>query len=389
MKILGFTSIRSDYDLLYPLYELLNKDKEIDFKLIVSGAHLSKRFGYTKQYIEKDGFPILLEIENLIDSDTYKSRIKTASILLQNIVDVVDSFRPDAIVYAGDREDVIMYALVGMYLNIPTIHFYGGDHEKDGHNDTYIRHATSKLSSLHFVALEEHKKRLISLGENPDRIFVIGSPSLDRIKKFNLKSNHDLIQLLGINEKFLEKFALVIYHPISGECADKTFKNILIALKNKGFKAFVSYPNTDPNNKKIINVINQYKSDSNFFFFTNLDRDIFLSLFKKSCFLIGNSSAGIYEAATLKKAVINVGKRQKNRKHSGNVVFCNTSLEDIEKAIERVTSKNFREKMINIQNIYEVENSAKIAYQLIKSIDFSKYIPKIEDPLELYMKDKK
>jgi UDP-N-acetylglucosamine 2-epimerase (non-hydrolysing)/GDP/UDP-N,N'-diacetylbacillosamine 2-epimerase (hydrolysing) len=378
MKILALTSIRSDYDLLSSLYKLLDKDKNIDFRLLVSGAHLSKEFGYTKKHIEDDGFKILLEIETLINSDSKSSRLKTASIFLQNSIDIVSQFNPDIILYAGDREDVIIGALLGTYLTIPTIHFYGGDHEKDGHQDTYIRHSTSKLSSLHFVSMQSHKKRLISMGEDPKTIHNIGSISLDKFNDF---------RYINIQKSFkrddLKEFALVIYHPLEGENAEKTFNNILSSLLKKNIMAIVSYPNTDPGYLEIHNIIDKYKDNKNFIFYKNLERDLFLSIFSDCKFIIGNSSAGIYEASSVKKSAVNVGQRQIGRECSSNVVFCGTKKKNISDTIENIITSKFQNKLLNIENIYGNGDSANKAYRLIKTLEASKYIPKIYDPLEL------
>ena len=383
MRILGFTSSRADYDLLSPLYKLLNDDDTIEFKLIVSGTHLSHEYGYSKNEIIKDNFDVLIEIENLLIYDNKKSKLKTASILLNSIIDVVDMFKPDLLLYAGDREDVIMYGLLSVFLEVPSIHFYGGDHEMGGHEDTIIRHATSKLSTFHFVSCEEHKQRLIKLGENVNRIYNIGALSLDKFfnythikkqelyKKFNLISNKD--------------FALVIYHPSpnkeENEKGDLVLTNIIENIKSKNLLVFVSAPNSDEGNKKLFKIIEMYNNDNDVIFFKNLKRDEFLSLFKECKFLIGNSSAGIYEAATIKKGVINVGERQKNRLCSENVIFCDVEYNSISKAIDIVLSKEFQYKLKNIKNIYGYGNSAYKAYKLIKSINFKKMIIKSEDPL--------
>jgi len=376
MKILAFTSIRSDYDLLSPLYKLLHKDTGIDLKLLVSGAHLSKEFGYTKKYIEQDGYDILCEIETLIASSSIKARIKTASILLQNAIDVVSNYQPDLILYAGDREDVMMAALIGIYLNIPTIHFYGGDHETDGHQDTYIRHAVSKLSSVHFVSTHQHKKRLEALGEDTKNIYNIGSISLDKFKDFK---NQDFRTFFKRND--IEKFAVLIYHPVDGEDVKKTFLNILKVLKEKEIFTFVSYPNTDPNYEIIVDIIQSFKGDSNFIFYKNLQRDMFLSIFSQASFIIGNSSAGIYESATLKIPTINVGLRQKDREASKNVVFCKAKRKNIDKAIKKVLSQKFQKKLQRVKNIYGNGKSAQKAYRLIMTHNFRKKIPKTYDPL--------
>lgn len=378
MKVLAFSSIRADYDLLSPLYKRLNEDPSIDFKILVTGAHLSKSFGYTKQHIKDDGLEILMEIETLIDSDSERSRLKSTSILLQNSIDVVHNFAPDVMIYAGDREDVIIYALLGTYLNIPTIHFYGGDHEEDAHQDTYIRHATSKLSTYHFVAMDEHAQRLKSLGEPKNRIFNIGSVSLDKFFNF---TPLDIYKYFGLKKD--TNFALVIFHPLQNENSENVFHNILKTLKKMNIHSFVSYPNSDPGYESINQVIKKYENDQNFIFYKNLPRDLFLSLFKESSFLIGNSSAGIYEAATIKKAVINVGLRQHNRTSSHNVLFCKTTKNAIEEAIHHIQSETFQKKLLSVVNPYGDGQSSKRAYELIKTLDFQSQLLKIEDPLKV------
>ena len=288
-KIIGITSIRSDYDLMSGLYKRLMDDKEIELRLLVSGAHLSKTYGYSVELIEKDGLPILAKLETLIDSDSMQSRLKTASLLLQNSIDIVAQYNPDLIMYVGDREDVLIGAMLGAYLEIPTAHFSGGDHVKDGHVDNPVRHATSKLSTIHFVSLEEHKNRLLRMGEPAERIYRIGNMALDAFNSHLPISNNNIRSRFGIDNDF-DEYALVIFHPVSSEKekANIYFSNILKCLKELNINAFVSYPNTDPYNKSIIEVIEKNKADNNYVFYKNLDRDLFLSIYKNCQFIIGN-----------------------------------------------------------------------------------------------------
>ena len=383
-KILAFTSIRSDYDLMSPLYRLLHEDKDIDFKIIVSGAHLSHSFGYSVEQIRKDGFNILLEIETLLSSDTGLSRVKSASLLLQNSLETIARFNPDLMIFAGDREDVLMYAMIGGYLNIATIHVFSGDHTEDGYIDNPIRHATSKLSSAHFVTLKEHKKRLVRMGENPKRVFEIGNISLDKFISYKPMLKSEIQEYFNIDKKF-EDFALMIFHPVTEEIekVDEYFENILINLEQRNINTFVSYPNVDPGNQKLLKVIDKYKENKNFIFYKNLDRDIFMSIYKHSKFIIGNSSSGICEAASLKIPAINVGLRQTGRYADKNVIFCGTSFEEISKSLDKALSKDFLEKLNDLQNSYGDGNSAKKAYEIIKSIDFKSMIAKVEDPLKV------
>jgi UDP-hydrolysing UDP-N-acetyl-D-glucosamine 2-epimerase len=383
-KILAITTIRSDYDLMSGLYRLLDGDAEIEFKLLVAGAHLSATYGNTVDLIKKDGFEILAEIESLIDSDSQKARLKTASIMLQNAVDVVASWAPDLILYAGDREDVLVGGMLGTYLNISTIHFFGGDHEKDGHADTVARHATSKLSTFHVVSIDQHKQRLLKMGESADRIFVAGSIALDKFVQHRSGTYEEARRLLP-EGKSLDGYAMVIYHPVDQEKADAgvCFENILLALKKSGIPAILSYPNSDPGNHLIIEKIAQYENDPAFWFYKNLDRETFLSLYKQARFLIGNSSSGILEAASIPLGVINVGLRQRGRYCGDNVLFCENVKEDIEKSIEQMLSNVFQGNIATMKNPYGDGNSCKKVYELIKTTDFSKLLKKTEDPLEM------
>ncbi len=383
-KILGLTSIRSEYDLMSGLYRRLHADENVDLKLLVSGAHLSKTYGRSVSLIEQDGFDILHTIETLIDSDFPGARLKSASLFLQNSIDIVARYNPDLIIYAGDREDVIMGALLGGFLNIPTAHFYGGDHVQDCHIDNPVRHATSKLSSIHMVCIEEHRERLIRMGENPERIFTIGSIALDRFRTHQPMTEEELLQNFDLPASF-RGFVTLIFHPVSKETAYShlIFKNILETLKHFSIPAFVSAPNTDPGNHEILRTIEQYRSDSNFYFYRNLDRDTFLSIYKRSRFLIGNSSSGIYEAASVPMPVVNVGLRQVGRRANENVIFCGTEPEDIARAVSQATSDSFLGRVRMIRNLYGDGQSTQRAHEILVSTDFRRWLYKDEDPLKL------
>jgi len=384
IKIIAFTAIRSEYDLLSPLYSLLSKDQGINFKLIVSGAHLSKEYGYTYSDIKKDKIPVLTTIKTLSSNVNHKSRIKSASKLLENGIDVVSKFKPDLIIYAGDREEVIIASLIGGYLEIPTMHFYGGDHVSDSHIDNPVRHATSKLSTFHMVSCEEHLKRLNKMGELKERIYNIGSIALDKFKNEKTLSNEKLKLFFNIDKGF-ERFAILIFHPIPKERGKSAliFENILNCLINNQINAFVSYPNIDPGNTEIINVINKYKNSKYFLFYKNQPRKIFLSIYKNSCFMIGNSSSGILESASIPIPAINVGYRQTGRKSNLNVIFCDDSILEINKAIKKSLSTSFQNNLKRIKNIYGEGDSSEKALKLIKKINFKSLLFKDEDILNL------
>jgi UDP-hydrolysing UDP-N-acetyl-D-glucosamine 2-epimerase len=366
------------------LYKLLDKDPNIDFKLLVAGAHLSYSYGHSIDLIRQDGFSIVATIENLIDGDSRSSRLKTASILLQNAIDIVANWAPNVIIYAGDREDVLIGAMIGVYLAIPTIHFFGGDHEKDGHSDTAVRHATSKLSTAHFVSMNEHRRRLLAIGESPDRIFVVGNLALDKFLVPCPMNQKDLLSHLP-KEKELDDYALLIYHPVDAEkeAAGIYFQNIIEVLLDMNIPASISFPNTDPGNHSIVEVIRQYENNPKLWFYRNLERDLFLSLYKNARFLIGNSSSGIMEAASIPLGVVNVGLRQRGRFAGNNVLFCESDRMSIRHAVNKILTPSMQQLIKTTKNPYGDGHSCHRAYELLKTTDFESIREKTEDPLDL------
>jgi len=232
------------------------------------------------------------------------------------------------------------------------------------------------------VSTEEHKRRLISMGEQEKRIFVIGSIALDKFRDHHMDRNINWKASLGIKQGF-SSFALVIFHSMVGEerQAPKYFQNILTVLKAKNIKAFVSYPNTDPGNKKLIAIIEKHKNNKHFFFYKNLSRQVFLNIYKQSLFIIGNSSSGILEAASIPIPAVNVGLRQISRKSGRNVLFCSGNSTQINKAITKVMQPAFRRRVKRIRNFYGDGKSSGRAYAIIKKYDFKKFVLKTEDPL--------
>ena len=381
-RILGITGIRSDYDLMSGLYRRLAADRSLDFKLLVGGAHLSKTYGFSVELIREDGIPILGAIESLIDADSTSARLKSASIMLQSAVDIVAGWKPELILYAGDREDVWIGALLGNYLEIPTVHFYGGDHTKSWHIDNPVRHAVSKLSTFHVVATEEHRARLLAMGEPDARIRVLGSLALDN---FSDPASLELPGNLNGLPRPIGEYALMLFHPdpSEGAIAGDICRNILRELKAAGLGASVGYPNTDPANRAIIDAFEEFKNEPRFYLYRNLRRSEFISLYKHAQFIIGNSSSGILEAASVPIPAVNVGLRQRGRHAGINVLFVDSDASSIRQGIKMAMDPEFRKSIMGMINPYGDGKSCARAYQLIIETDFSSMLHKIEDPIDL------
>lgn len=382
MKILALTSIRSEYDLLSPLLFKLQADIGVELKLLVGGAHNAPTFGNTYKDIEKDGFDILCRIESLLDADSPSARLKSASILLMSMIDAVRSYEPDLLIYAGDREEVLIGGMLGGYLGIPTVHFFGGDHAADGHIDNPVRHATSKLSTCHMVSTNQHHDRLKAIGEPESRIFTIGSIALDKFIQFEAIENITQI----VSGRVIEKpAALFIYHPIQKEIGREALiiTDAIGALIQAGYHVFVGLPNSDPGNSAVRDAIQAAsKGQTHCTLYGNLPRDQFISLFKSCSIIVGNSSAGILEAASLPIPCINIGARQRGRFCAENVIFVDATSESIKAGVQRASSLAFTKTLEDMINPYGDGYSVDRAYNLIKTIDFKALLAKKEDPLD-------
>ncbi len=380
MKILSITGNRADYDLMSYLYKYFNEDEDIDFKLIVTGAHLTLGYENSVEDIIRDGNTVVARIEDILNSDTNSSRAKSASILFASLVDVISNEEPDVMIASGDREEVICAAVACGYMDVPFLHFFGGDYAVSGHVDNMVRHAASKMATAHFVATDEHVKRLIALGEEESRIFKTGSVALDKFSEEPWMTKEALIDKLGI--KSFDSYALLIYHPpaeIKGRNTE--IEAIMRTLKEKGINTVVSYPNTDFNSSEIISVYEKYSKDDSFFFYKNLDRNTFINLYRHADFQIGNSSSGVAEAASIPIPVINIGTRQKDRGNTDNVIFIEHADGSLGDMIDRALSDQFRDSIKNVTNIYGDGKSSKRAYEIIRDTDFSSMLRKLYDPI--------
>lgn len=369
------------------LFRLLENDSAVELKLLVSGAHLSPAHGMTVSDIRHDGFAILGEIETLVSADTPSSRLKTAAGLLYGSIDMVRGFAPDVIVYAGDREDVLVGAMLGGFLGIPTAHFFGGDHAADGHIDNPVRHATSKLSTAHFVSLTEHRDRLLSLGEPAQRIHVIGSVALDKFHDEPAVALPAVLEAMGAGAHALtHPLALLIFHPISEErdSAGEYIRAAALALLDQGYHVCLGAPNTDPGNFALVQVLQELALDERVTFYRNLSRGLFINLFRHCQLIAGNSSAGLLEAASLKIPAINIGKRQRGRLCAENVIFTDGSAAEFSAALKLVRSNSFMARLQVLRNPYGDGASSAHAAKLLKSIDFAPLLKKPEDPLHAH-----
>jgi UDP-hydrolysing UDP-N-acetyl-D-glucosamine 2-epimerase len=336
--IVVVTSGRCDYGLLYPVMSAIREEPSFILKTLVTGMHLSPEYGSTYRVIEKDGFTIDAKVEMLISADTRVATTKSMGLGLIGYADALENLKPDLIIILGDRFELFAVAQAALIAMIPIAHLVGGD-VTEGAFDEAIRHGITKMSHLHFVTNSKSASRVRQMGENPNYIFNVGSPGIDRIhqaKKASLLLTRErLIEKFGVN--FLSKNLLITYNPTTLERnSELELKELLMALEKLGNDVGLIFtrPNADPDGRGFSEQLDSFvKEHNNAKVFTSLGEINYYSMIEQVDAVVGNSSSGLYEVPSFKKPTVNIGDRQKGRTSAESVINCKVNSEDIGKAI--------------------------------------------------------
>ena len=368
-NICVITGSRSEYGLLKPLLKKISDSNDHELTLVATGMHLSEKFGYTLKEIIEDGFKIDYKVDTLINFDSPASIIESTGIGIIKFGKLFESYRPDLIIILGDRFEIFSVAYAGHISKIPIAHIHGGEKTVGAFDDS-LRHAITKMSKLHFVSTMEYAKRVIQLGENPDKVFYVGALCLDAIKSTELMNKNDLEKEL--NFKFGKKNILVTYHPetLSSSSSKDEFSTILAALElQTKINLIFTSPNADTDGRIIIDMINDFvkKNFNRSMFIPSMGSKKYYSTLQFIDGVLGNSSSGIIEAPNFKIGTINIGDRQKGRVQANSTINCKYSITSIGKAIEKLYNKNFKEILKKIKNPYELDGASSKILEIIKN----------------------
>lgn len=370
-KIAILTTSRSDYSLISPLLLELRKTKKLIFKLIVCGSHLSQKHGLTINEIYKDKNKIDFKFNSFLKNN--ENIDKSIELMIKGFNKALAKLKPNLIFLPGDRYEILAAAYSAYLHKIPIIHYAGGQ-ITEGAWDDAIRHSITKLSSLHYVSTKNCRKILIQMGENPHKVFVTGSLGIDNTKNLKLYFLDEIENMISF--KLKSSFALVTFHQetLSNVKKMNQIKALINALKYfKNISYIFTAPNIDENSNLIINEIKKFiKQNKNSVFIPSLGKKLFLSILKKSKFMIGNSSSGIIEAPNFKVPTINIGDRQKGRILSKSIINCKNNKQDIIKSIKKAISSNFKKKIRNVKSPYGNGHAAKNIVTLLNKININK-----------------
>jgi GDP/UDP-N,N'-diacetylbacillosamine 2-epimerase (hydrolysing) len=378
MKICVITGTRAEYGLLYWLLLTIKNSDEFELQIIATGMHLSPEFGLTYQVIEKDGFTINKRIETLLSSDTSIGVAKSMGLTTISFSEAFDELKPDLIIVLGDRFEIFSAVSAAMISRIPIAHCHGGE-ATEGLVDESIRHSISKMSHLHFTATEEYRRRVIQLGEQPERVFNVGALGIENINKLKLLSKEEFEE--SIKFKLSQKSILITFHPVTLELqsAEKQFSQLLNAIDDlDGYSIIFTKPNADTEGRVIISMIDEYvrKNQEKSISFVSLGQLRYLSALKHVDIVIGNSSSGLIEVPHFKKPTINIGDRQRGRLKAYSVIDCDPIKKDIINAVEKSQSDHFKAKLKYSTNPYGDGNASEKIFKIIQKIELKGILKK-------------
>ncbi|MBI5789054.1 MAG: UDP-N-acetylglucosamine 2-epimerase (hydrolyzing) [Candidatus Schekmanbacteria bacterium] len=377
-KICVITGSRAEYGLLKPLLAEIKKEADLQLQLIATGMHLSPEFGLTYQEIIKDGFNIDAKVEMLLSSDTPTGISKSMGLGLISFAEVYERLAPHIIVTLGDRFEIFSAVAASLISRIPVAHIHGGE-ITEGAFDDALRHSITKMSHLHFTATEDYRKRVIQLGEQPDRVFNVGALGLDNIKNLKLLDKSELENELKF--KFNQHNLLCTYHPVTLEnnTSGGQFQNLLDILDNLADTNLIfTKANADTFGRIINKLIDDYVASHSLcsIAVASMGQLKYLSAMQFADAIVGNSSSGIIEAPSFKIGTINIGNRQRGRIKAASIIDCEPEKDSIKEAFNKLYSPDFQKILEKTENPHGDGNSAGKIISVLKQYDVSRILMK-------------
>ncbi len=333
-RIAIVTATRAEYGLLTPLIRAVDSDRELELDLIVTGTHLSEKHGNTISFIQDDGFLIAHKIPLLEEGNTPYDISLTMANAVKGFAECFRKDRPDALVILGDRTEMLGVGCAAMNEQIPILHIHGGE-VTEGAVDDCVRHALTKMSCLHFTAAERYRSRVIQLGEDPCRVFNVGSLGTENILHAPLMKEDEVRKSAGIPAGM--PYAVVTFHPVTleREAAREQTKELCQAMCDRQDLFFLmTMANADAGGDTVNRILAEFaEKHGNARLTANLGMVRYLSAVKYAQFVLGNSSSGILEAPVLGTPAVNIGERQRGRLLAESVICCEPGAEEIKAAI--------------------------------------------------------
>ena len=364
-KVCYITGTRADFGLMKNVLQGIDHSPELELSIITTGMHLLKEYGETWKEIESSGLPVSDKVAVDLSGGEGAEMAVALGQQIIGFTGALQGIKPDLVLLLGDRGEMLAGAVAALHLNIPVAHIHGG--ELSGTVDEPVRHAISKLSHFHFTSTAAARDRLIRMGEQEANVFVTGAPGLDEIREAELHNRSDLFSEYGLDPAKVT--ALVLFHPVVQQAgqSEAQSREVFPAVLQSVEQALIIMPNADAGGAAIRAVIEQLDCAGSHVSVTHLPRSDYLSFLAESAVLVGNSSSGIIEAASLGTRVINIGDRQRCRERNSNVVDVPPEAEKIRSAI----SKALHDGPYTGSNVYGDGQSSSRIVEYLETISLN------------------
>jgi UDP-hydrolysing UDP-N-acetyl-D-glucosamine 2-epimerase len=366
-KICVVTGGRADYGLLYwPMKEIAAAD-DFELQVVATGMHLAREFGDTVRRIEEDGFPVSERVEMLLASDSAVGIAKSIGLGVIGFADAFAGLAPDLLLVLGDRFEILAAVEAALVARLPVAHLCGGDITEGAYDDA-IRHAITKMSHLHFASNEASGRRLRQLGEDPARIFTVGSPGIDNIRRQPAMAREDVARETGLD--LARPCLLVTYHPatLGASPVLAELEELLAALDGvgDGMMIAVTLPNADNDGRALRRDVEAFAaSRPNVRTFAALGSRLYLNLMRHAAAVVGNSSSGLYEAPTLGTPSVDIGDRQQGRLKAASVISCAPERGAIAAAIRAALKRG----KAPVENPYGAGDASRHIVEILRGFD--------------------
>ncbi|MFP8953868.1 UDP-N-acetylglucosamine 2-epimerase [Natrialbaceae archaeon A-arb3/5] len=366
------TGTRAEYGLLKYTMDAVKKSNDLQLKTLVTGMHLSPKYGNTVNEISSDGFEVDKQVHMHFDGDSEVSTAKSVGAGITGISQALDSLKIDVLLVLGDRVEALAGGIAASTMNIPVAHIAGGSIRGGGMIDESIRHALTRFAHLHFVQTKSDEQTLEAVGEEKDRINLVGAPALDKIDRGDFSDGKKVLRSLSLNPS--EPVIVVLQHPITTEpeLAGNQMEETLSAVSQFDAQTVIIHPNSDPGRDEIVNQIKNFtNNNSDSCGIKNLPRSDYLGLLHVADLLIGNSSSGIIEAPCFELPTIDLGSRQGQRDRPNTVSRCPHDQKKIRDEIQNCLKSSQNEREINCsQSPYYYGGAADLIVDTLSSLKF-------------------
>ncbi|MCR4308127.1 MAG: UDP-N-acetylglucosamine 2-epimerase [Candidatus Berkelbacteria bacterium] len=376
-KICVVTGTRAEYGLLRWVMQGIKDAPDLTLQIIATGMHLAPQYGETWREIEADGFTIDRKVDMSLSANTPIGITKSMGQCMIGFADALFDLQPDILVVLGDRFEILSVVSSALVALIPVAHLHGGE-TTEGAIDEAIRHAITKMSHLHFVAAAEYQQRVIQMGENPDRVFLVGGLGIDNIKRLKFLDREQLERSLDFD--LGKRSLLITFHPatLERDSAKTQMTELLAALEmEKDTQLIFTMPNADAESSEIIKLIESFVAvHDNARVYTSLGQLRYLSCIKHVDGVIGNSSSGLAEVPSFNKGTINIGDRQKGRLKAKSVIDCKPDRADIGSALQQLRSPAFQRMLPHVKNPYGEGGASEKVVAVLRTRPLEKLLKK-------------